>query len=77
MSDATYTFNDDVYDVNKLVPEGRKAFQLLLTAEQDVRNLEDRVIIAQAAIISLHSKLQEYLIQDAIIIEEEDKPIED
>ena len=77
MSSATYTFEDSVYDVNQLVPEGRKAFQLLLTAEQNVRSLEDQVIIAQAATISLHTKLQEYLVEDAIITEEEPEPEED
>lgn len=77
MSNATYTFEDSVYDINQLVPEGRKAFQLLLTAEKNVRSLEDQVIIAQAATISLHTKLQEYLVEDAIITEEEPEPEED
>ena len=70
MSSITYVNEDTTYDVTLLSPEGQKAFQLLVLAEQDVRSLEDRVVIAQAASVALHSKVQEYLSEDAIFIEE-------
>ena len=70
MSNITYVHEDTTYDVNLLPPEGQKAFQLLVLAEQDVRGLEDRVVIAQAASVALHAKVQEYLSEDAMFIEE-------
>ena len=77
MANVTYVFDGTTYDVEALAPEGQKAFQLLLAAEQDVRGLEDRVVIAQAAAVALHAKVQEFLIEEAIIIEEEPEPVED
>ena len=70
MSNITYVHENTTYDVTLLSPEGQKAFQLLVLAEQNVRSLEDRVVIAQAASVALHSKVQEYLSEDAIFIEE-------
>jgi|TARA_R100000479_G_scaffold153025_1_gene88904 hypothetical protein len=73
----TYVHENTVYNVEALVPEGQKAFQLLLAAEQDVRGLEDRVVIAQAAAVALHAKVQEFLTEEAIVTEEEPEPEED
>lgn len=73
----TYVHNDVSYDVELLSPEGQKAFQLLVAAEQDVRGLEDRVVIAQAASVALHAKVQELLTEEAIVTEEEAEPEED
>ena len=73
----TYIHEDTTYNVEFLVPEGQKAFQLLLAAEQDVRGLEDRVVIAQAAAVALHAKVQEFLTEEAIVTEEEAEPEED
>lgn len=73
----TYVHNDVSYDVELLSPEGQKAFQLLVAAEQDVRGLEDRVVIAQAAAVALHAKVQEFLTEEAIVTEEEAEPEED
>ena len=73
----TYVHNDVSYDVELLSPEGQKAFQLLVAAEQDVRGLEDRVVIAQAAAVALHAKVQEFLTEEAIVTEEEAEPKED
>jgi len=73
----TYVHNDVSYDVELLSPEGQKAFQLLVAAEQDVRGLEDRVVIAQAAAVALHAKVQEFLTEEAIVTEEETEPQED
>jgi len=70
MSNITYVHEDTTYDVNLLSPEGQRAFQLLVLAEQDVRGLEDRLVIAQAASVALHAKVQEYLTEDAMFIEE-------
>lgn len=76
MTQVTYVHEDVAYDVTKLSAEGQKAFQLLVAAEQDVRGLEDRVVIAQAASVALHAKVQEYLTEDAIFVEEAE-PVED
>ena len=73
----TYVHNDVSYDVELLSPEGQKAFQLLVAAEQDVRGLEDRVVIAQAAAVALHAKVQEFLVEEAIVSEEVDESEED
>ena len=48
-----------------------KAFQLLIGAENDVRALEDIIVIAQAACVALH-KVQEFLTDDALASEEEE-----
>ena len=77
MSNITYVHQDTTYDVTQLAPEGQKAFQLLVTAEQDVRSLEDRVVIAQAAAVALHAKVQECLDEEAVLIEEVNETDED
>jgi hypothetical protein len=74
---VTYVHEGATYNVEFLVPEGQKAFQLLVTAEQDVRGLEDRTVIAQAAAVALHAKVQEFLTEEAIVTEEESEPVED
>lgn len=74
---VTYIYEDTTYDVESLVPEGQKAFQLLLVAEQEVRGLEDRMVIAQAAAVALHAKVQEFLVEEAIVSEEVDESEED
>jgi|11BtaG_2_1085332.scaffolds.fasta_scaffold01401_5 hypothetical protein len=77
MTQVTYVHNDTAYDVSKLSAEGQKAFQLLVAAEQDVRGLEDRVVIAQAAAVALHAKVQEFLTEEAIVTEEVNESEED
>ena len=74
---VTYVHEGATYNVESLAPEGQKAFQLLLVAEQDVRSLEDRMVIAQAAAVALHAKVQEFLVEEAIISEEVDESEED
>jgi hypothetical protein len=74
---VTYIHEGTTYNVESLAPEGQKAFQLLVVAEQDVRGLEDRMVIAQAAAVALHAKVQEFLVEEAIISEEVDESEED
>ena len=74
---VTYVHEGTTYDVESLAPEGQKAFQLLVVAEQDVRGLEDRMVIAQAASVALHAKVQEFLVEEAIVSEEVDESEED
>jgi len=74
---VTYVHEGTTYNVESLAPEGQKAFQLLVMAEQDVRGLEDRMVIAQAASVALHAKVQEFLVEEAIISEEVDESEED
>lgn len=77
MTQVTYVHEDVAYDVTKLSAEGQKAFQLLVAAEQDARGLEDRMVIAQAAAVALHAKVQEFLVEEAIVTEEELETDED
>ena len=74
---VTYVHEGTTYNVESLAKEGQKAFQLLVMAEQDVRGLEDRMVIAQAAAVALHAKVQEFLVEEAIISEEVDESEED
>ena len=74
---VTYVHEGTAYNVESLVPEGQKAFQLLVMAEQDVRGLEDRMVIAQAAAVALHAKVQEFLTEEAVVTEEETETDED
>lgn len=74
---VTYVHEGATYNVESLALEGQKAFQLLVVAEQDVRGLEDRMVIAQAAAVALHAKVQEFLVEEAIVSEEVDESEED
>jgi len=67
MAEATYVLDDVQYDINKLVPEGQRAFQLLALAEQRVQEADANTVIAQAATVALHQKLKEYLTDEAIV----------
>lgn len=69
--EGTYTFDDKAYDVSKLSPEGQKAFQLLAISEQNVMSAENNLVIAQAASVALHQKVQQYLTDEALQTEEE------
>jgi hypothetical protein len=70
-NDWTYVHEDGRYRVSLLSPDGQTAFRLLLGAENDVRSLQDRIVMAQAAMVTLNTKIQEELTDDALITEEE------
>ena len=70
-NDWAYVHEDGRYRVSLLSPDGQSAFRLLLGAENDIRSLQDRIVMAQAAMVTLNTKIQEELTDDALITEEE------
>ena len=65
----TYHVEDKVYDIDKLSAEGQQAFRLLALAQQDFNVVQDTLTLRQAAVLALHSKVQEYLTDEALIEE--------
>ena len=65
----TYHVDDKVYDVDKFSAEGQQAFRLLAIAQQDFNVVQDTLTLRQAAVLALHSKVQEYLTDEALIEE--------
>lgn len=61
-----YNHNDVEYDITKLDAEGQRAFQLLALAEEKFQQAGNEYVIAQAASVALHKKLQEYLTDEAV-----------
>jgi hypothetical protein len=62
-----YTYEDKVYDVEKLSLEGVACFKLLADVQERIDNFADEVTIAQASAVALHQKMQEYLEDSAIV----------
>lgn len=69
----TYKLDDKKYDIANIPPEGQKAFSLLAQAEREFLELNDKLSIAKAATIALHQKLQEYLTDDALLIDTDEE----
>jgi len=67
-----YTHDGKDYDVSLLSEEGQRAFQLLALAEQRYQEAGNNYVIAQAASVALHTKLQEFLIAEAVVESESD-----
>jgi hypothetical protein len=65
----TYYVDDKTYDVDKFSAEGQQAFRLLVLAQQDFNVVQDTLTLRQAAVLALHSKVQEYLTDEALIKE--------
>ena len=70
---SVYSFEDKEYDVSKLSDEGQNCFSYLALAQQKVNQLNADLTIAQAASVALHQKMQELLIDDALISEDDMK----
>jgi hypothetical protein len=66
----TYYVDDKSYDVDKFSAEGQQAFRLLALAQQDFNVVQDTLTLRQAAVLALHSKVQEYITDEALITEE-------
>lgn len=65
----TYYVDDKTYDADKFSAEGQQAFRLLALAQQDFNVVQDTLTLRQAAVLALHSKVQEYLTDEALIKE--------
>jgi len=66
-----YTHEDKVYDVEKISPEGQATFMLIADVQKRIEELETNMTINQAAAVALHQKMQELLIDDAIVKDNE------
>lgn len=65
-----YNHDGKQYDISKLDAEGQRAFQLLAIAEEKFHMVGNDYVIAQAATVALHTKLQEFLSDDALLEED-------
>lgn len=66
-----YTHEDKVYDVEKISPEGQATFMLLADVQKRIEDLETNMTINQAAAVALHQKMQELLVDDALVEDNE------
>ena len=66
----TYTYEDSKYDVDKLSVEGQQVFKILAVAQRKADELNIDTTLAQAAVIAMHTKMQEYLSDKALIKED-------
>jgi len=66
-----YTHEDKVYDVEKISPEGQATFMLIADVQKRIEDLETNMTINQAAAVALHQKMQELLLDDAIVKDNE------
>ena len=67
----TYTYEDAKYDVEKLSVEGQQVFKILAVAQRKADELNIDTTQAQAAVVAMHTKMQEYLSDKALIKEDE------
>ena len=68
--EMTYTYEDKIYDVNKLSSEGQQVFKILAVAQRKADELNIDITLAQAAVVAMHTKMQEYLSDKALIKED-------
>ena len=67
----TYTYEDSKYDVAKLSEEGQQVFKIHAVAQRKADELNIDTTLAQAAVVAMHTKMQEYLSDKALIKEDE------
>ena len=67
----TYTYEDAKYDVDKLSKEGQQVFKILAVAQRKAEELDLEHTLAQAAVVAMHTKMQVYLSDKALIKEDE------
>jgi hypothetical protein len=61
MSEATYTVDDRQYQVSRFTDEGKLAFNYLLEIGQEIKMLQRKVDILQAAGLTLRTKVEDQL----------------
>tara|TARA_R100000008_G_scaffold82771_1_gene67377 strand:+ start:408 stop:620 length:213 start_codon:yes stop_codon:yes gene_type:complete len=66
----TYTFEDKKYDVDSLSSQGQQVFKILAVAQRKADELDLDHTLAQAAVVAMHQKMQDYLDDEAIIKED-------
>ena len=65
-----YTYDDTRYDVESLSSEGQQVFKILAVAQRKSNELNMDYTLAQAAVVAMHQKMQDYLDDEAIIKED-------
>jgi len=65
-----YTYEDTRYDVESLSSEGQQVFKILAVAQRKADELNMDYTLAQAAVVAMHQKMQDYLDDEAIIKED-------
>tara|TARA_R110002012_G_C11622572_1_gene609142 strand:- start:374 stop:586 length:213 start_codon:yes stop_codon:yes gene_type:complete len=65
-----YTYDDTRYDVESLSSEGQQVFKILAVAQRKADELNMDYTLAQAAVVAMHQKMQDYLDDEAIIKED-------
>ena len=65
-----YTYDDKRYDVESLSSEGQQVFKILAVAQRKADELNMDYTLAQAAVVAMHQKMQDYLDDEAIIKED-------
>jgi len=66
MSEPTYTVDDRQYQVNRFTDEGKVAFNYLLEIGQEIKMLQKKVDILQAAGLTLRSKVEDQLTEEML-----------
>jgi len=67
MSAKTYTKDDVIYEVAMLSPEAQSIFGVLVAAKSNLDQATLEETLARSAALHLITKLDEHLIDDAII----------
>lgn len=64
-----YNHDGKEYNIELLNDEGQRAFRLLALAEEKFAEAGNEYVIAQAATVALHTKLQDLLTEEALVQE--------
>jgi hypothetical protein len=70
MSKWTYIHGENEYNVELLNYDAKTAFNHLIEVQSEMQMLRKKVVILEAASMSLNSAIQNNLTEDALIIEE-------
>tara|TARA_R110000796_G_scaffold103265_1_gene212506 strand:- start:2848 stop:3105 length:258 start_codon:yes stop_codon:yes gene_type:complete len=70
MSNWTYINGEKKYNVELLNYDAKTAFNHLVEVQAEIQMLRKKVVILEAASMSLNSSIQSNLTEDALIVEE-------
>jgi hypothetical protein len=70
MSKWTYIHGENEYNVELLNYDAKTAFNHLVEVQAEIQMLRKKVVILEAAAMSLNSSIQSNLTEDALIVEE-------
>ena len=70
MSNWTYINGENKYNIELLNYDAKTAFNNLVEVKTEIQMLRKKVVILEAAAMSLNSTIQSNLTEDALIVEE-------